>query len=190
MWTSTTFESLSKFMSQTCSAMSVRDRASPARRASSASSPNSFGVRSSFRARPDRGEPDRVDFQVRDAEDLRLRAGPTPQDRPDAGEELGEGERLDEVIVRPQLEAPHPVGDGVHRGQEQDRRVPPGFPQLGDDRPALAAGEHHVEHDQVIVARPGQVQAVVPAECDVNCEPRLDEALAHVVDRLAVILDK
>ena len=45
--TSTTFESLSKFMSHTWLAMYVRDSTSPFRRTSSASNANSFGLKSS-----------------------------------------------------------------------------------------------------------------------------------------------
>jgi hypothetical protein len=39
-----------------------------------------------------------------------------------------------------------------------------------------------------VIDGPGQVQAIIPAGCDVDRESRLDEPLAKVVDGLAVIL--
>ncbi len=50
---------------------------------------------------------------------------PTSAERLEAGGELLHGERLDQVVVGPRLEAGHPLGDRAAGGQHQDRQVDP-----------------------------------------------------------------
>src|SRR5215210_3489580 len=69
-------------------------------------------------------------------------------DRPDARHELPYGERLGDVVVRPELESDDPVYLIVAGGQHDDGHV-----ALRPDPPydlgAVELGEHDVEHDQV-----------------------------------------
>ena len=65
----------------------------------------------------------------------------------DAGDELGGGEGLREVIVAPELEAEHAVDLAVARGEEDHRQLR----RLADSLAHLEAvdvGEAYVEHDE------------------------------------------
>ena len=64
------------------------------------------------------------------------------------GEQLLEGERLDQVVVGAELEAGEPVVQPVAGGEEDDRDVPRG-PQALGQREAVQAGQHDVEHREV-----------------------------------------
>ncbi len=47
-------------------------------------------------------------------------ASPRRCKRPDAREKLGEVERFDQIVVRPFVEARHPVAGGISGGEHQD----------------------------------------------------------------------
>ena len=66
---------------------------------------------------------DRVEAQVGEGQRLAGVFGPAPQQGPQAGEQFGQGERLDQVVVGPGVEPLHPVLDGIPGGQHQDGRV-------------------------------------------------------------------
>jgi hypothetical protein len=73
-----------------------------------------------------------------------------PQQRLGACLQLGNAERLAQVIVRAQFQPHHPVKLAGARGQHQYRRVTRG---VGADCPAhlqpVHAGQHHIQHDQI-----------------------------------------
>src|SRR5262249_49421031 len=50
--------------------------------------------------------------------------------------------------------------------------------QFVKDRPAVSAGEHYIEDEQVVTSRAGQVQSVVAVLGHVHNEPILRKALA------------
>jgi hypothetical protein len=52
-----------------------------------------------------------------------------------------------------------------------------GAQQLGEDRPAVAIGEHRVKQDKVVLAGRGQVEPVLAVLRDVDHKPALREAL-------------
>ncbi len=69
----------------------------------------------------------------------------------DAGQQLAEVERLDEVVVGAGVEAADPVGRRVARGEHEERgraRVAPG---PGDDVDALRAGHPPVDDRDVVL---------------------------------------
>ena len=71
----------------------------------------------------------------------------------DAREQLLEGERLHQVVVRPGLEPLDAVGHRVARGEHEDRRGHgPAAQQPAQLEPVHAAPEHDVEDDDVEVA--------------------------------------
>src|SRR5690606_26708958 len=73
--------------------------------------------------------------------------GATAQQRPDAREELGQAERLDEVVVAAEVEAPHAVGLGVAGADEQHLALETRVAELGGQLEAgvLPRADHHVE---------------------------------------------
>ena len=97
---------------------------------------------------------------------------------PQPGQQLGETERLEHVVVRPPVEAGHPVRHRIARREHQHRRTHP----VGADAPARLEAvdprQHHVQHDHVVVRRTGQPRASSPLTprprpCPPPVRPRL-----------------
>ena len=74
---------------------------------------------------------------------------PTPQQRPQAGHHLFEGERLDHVVIGAGLQAAHPVLDRVAGSQHQHPARYPPLAQAPADIEAIQAGDCDVEDDQL-----------------------------------------
>ena len=75
-----------------------------------------------------------------------------PGGRADArGDELAHRERLDEVVVGPDLERVDTVVLGATRGDDDDRRADALGARRLDELPAVQLGEHQVEHADVRV---------------------------------------
>ena len=91
-----------------------------------------FGRSISAFAAPDppRG---RVESHLAGRQDGLARLRRTACQRAQPCRQFGEGEWLDQIIVRTGVEAFDPIGDGVTRGQEQDRRLDAGPPQSAAD---------------------------------------------------------
>src|SRR5581483_8862413 len=64
-------------------------------------------------------------------------------------EQLGYGERLDEIIVGAQVETAHAIVDAVAGRQDQHRRVDPLLTKRLQDVEAAPSRQHDVEHDEV-----------------------------------------
>ncbi len=80
-------------------------------------------VRLKARSAPARLAGDRVEAQVGEPKDLAGVLGPAPEEGPQAGQELGQGEGLDQVVVGTGIEALDPVVDGVAGGEHEHRGV-------------------------------------------------------------------
>ena len=100
-----------------------------------------------------------VDFHVGDVQQVGFADRSAPQQGADPGHQFGKCKRFHQVVVGAQLQALDAVVDFVARGQEQHRRRM-GLAQFADHLPAIHAGQHDVQHDQVIVFGGGAVQAV------------------------------
>ena len=81
------------------------------------------------------------------------------------------------------------VGDGIAGGEVQDRRLDAAAAEVGEDGPAVAAGQEDVEDDEVVVAGTGEVQAVIAGGGEVDDEPGLREPLAEERGRLRLVFD-
>ena len=79
-----------------------------------------------------------------------------PQHRPDSGQQLGQAERLDQVVVRPRVEGEHPFRLLAPGGHHDDRHLGP-LPQLAADVHTIAIGQAQVQQDHVGI---GPVQRV------------------------------
>ena len=102
---------------------------------------------------------DGVEFEVaRDEPAVVGGAAGAAQDRPDAGDQLLQAERLGDVVVAARGQAVDLVLDAVLGGEEEHRQ-PVGGARRGarpassrsrlDHREAVHVGQHHVEHHQV-----------------------------------------
>jgi hypothetical protein len=151
MATSMTLVSLSKFMSQTCEAISERGSTSPWRRSSSSSRANSLAVRSMRLPAAADAAAQQVQLQVGGPQHggLPCRFAPAQQGA-HPRQQLRESKRLDQVVVGPQLQALDAVFHLVARGQKQHRHVLAAAAQPLQHLPAVQAGQHHVQHHQVV----------------------------------------
>ena len=84
-------------------------------------------------------------------------------ERPHARQQLGQRERLDQVVIGAAIQSPNAIFDGVAGGQHQHRRLDPLFAQRPTHLEAIDVGQHHIEHDHVIVGGAGPHQRVAPA---------------------------
>ncbi len=66
--------------------------------------------------------------------------------------QFGQGERLDEVVVRTGVEPVHAIAHGLTRGHHQDRRVVARVPHAPCDLEPVEPGEADVEEDEVVGA--------------------------------------
>ena len=80
-----------------------------------------------------------------------------------AGDELGHAERLGDVVVAADREAPDLVLGGVAGGEEQHGDVAPVSAEALGDVEAVDVGQHHVEHDEVGTERVDLLERPVPA---------------------------
>jgi hypothetical protein len=116
----------------------------------------------------------RVEADIAHLQDGRARPRPPPDQRPEARQQLAEGEGLDEVVVGPRIEAPDTVRDGVTGRQHEHGRPPvPGAQRPAHGEP-VHAGQHEVEHDAVVVGLGGPEQRLL--------------AVADGVDGVALLL--
>ena len=83
-----------------------------------------------------------------------------PQHRLHPGQEFGGVEGFDDVVLRPGVKAPDPVGHRAPGGDEDHRQVQ-GLAVFQQGKP-VAPGEHDVHQGQVVDPSPGQVGGPVP----------------------------
>jgi hypothetical protein len=154
-YTSTTFEVPSYAQSHTRSMISVRVRTSPARRTKRSRSAYSRAVR--LTGRPSTSTTRAAGSIVR-----------APRDRPQPRRELLEGERLDEVVVSPDVEPLHAIAHGIPGREHQDRRPDPGAADLGTQGEAVAIGQHDVEDERVVRVLGGEPAPVLDRRGEVH----------------------
>ena len=113
--------------------------------------------------------------------------GARRDERPHAGDELGERERLAEVVVGAQLQAVDPVFDLGGGGEHEDPRAGAG------ERPAhlVAVNDRQiaVEHDHVIRRLRGGLQRRRAVVHGVHRHPRLTQPLSDPAGKGRVVLD-
>ena len=106
-------------------------------------------------------------------DDRRRAAGAAAQQRADPRRELGQLERLDDVVVGARVEALDAIGDRVARGDDQHR-------------PRVAAPAQRAQHVEAFLARQPEVEQ--HEVVDVLGERHFGgAAVAHPVDREAVL---
>ncbi len=78
-----------------------------------------------------------------------LHRGGAFQNGADARDQLGEGEGLQDVVVRPQLEPMDTIFDLLACCEVQRRRLAPRMSELLEDLPAVELGHHHIEQENI-----------------------------------------
>src|SRR5471032_2226504 len=127
-----------------------------------------------------------IDVKIRDLEYIRLAYYAASQQSSDAQHEFGERERLDEIVVRAQFQAVNTIPDVIARGQEYDWQVAFRAQRL-HDLPAVQAGQHDIEHDQLVRMRQRLMQTIGAVADQVDLIPGLGEPLLQIVAGLAVV---
>ena len=130
-----------------------------------------------------------VDRDIADDEHRRGIASGSPYERAKACHELGDGERLRQIIVGAKVERLDAIVDGVERGQNQNRRTRPRLPQILQKRPAAALRHHQVEHDRIVGDFVEHELRFVPIRSDVDGKVRLVERTAQCAGQIGLILD-
>ena len=92
-----------------------------------------------------------IDREIGDGEDIRGAAAALARDDAQPGQQLVERKRFDKIIIRPSVKPAHTVGHAVFRREEDDRRLAAALAHLRQERKAVHARHHHVEHDGVIL---------------------------------------
>ena len=116
----------------------------------------------------------RVQDQRTDGQDRRPHCRASPCQRPQACGQLGERERFDEVVIRPDVQAAHPVGDRIPRGQHEDGRPDLRLAKVRTEVEPVTVRQHDVEDEDVVWVLGRQPTAI------------LDRA--RMVDRMALAL--
>ncbi len=112
------------------------------------------------------------------------------QDRLDTGNQLGQREGLDQIVVGTGLQPLDAVRQRIAGGEHDDRRIAPGIvaQALAHLQP-VDARQHQVQHDQVVVLGGGQVQtaeAILRAVDHVALELKV---VQHVGENVTVVFD-
>ena len=127
--------------------------------------------------------------QVAHLEHRRALDRATPHQRPQPCEELGERERLRQVVVGPRIETRDAVVDRVARGEHEHRCPDAVLADPAADLEAVDAGEHQVEHDRVVLGRLRHPDRVVARARDVDRVTLLDEPAPEQARHLELVLD-
>src|SRR3954470_13546866 len=132
-----------------------------------------------------------VEGQVAHPQRRHAAGRPAAQQRAQAGEQLLALERLDEVVVRADVQALHTRIERVARGQHEDRRVVVVFAQPPGDVDAVEAGQPEVEHDQIGQEGMDVLERLdaVAGELDLIAL-QAQRALQHLRDVLVVLDDE
>ena len=153
-WTSIVFDDPLQLVCQTSSSNRRRLIAAPGSRARAASSSNSFGVSASStpsssarRARSSTSRP-----PTRSGAATRSGSSDAPRDGTDAGDQLAQPERLDDVVVGAELEADDSIRFLAARGHDDDRHLRP-LAQPAADVEAVHVRKAQVEEDDVGLRR-------------------------------------
>ena len=105
-----------------------------------------------------------IDLQVCQSIELRLTYWRTPQQAAHARQQLSVREGLDQIVISSQLKALDPVLDAVSSGKEQHRRIAAAANQA-QQLPAVHAGQHDIEYDQVEMRLFNQMASVQAMQC-------------------------
>ena len=112
-----------------------------------------------------------------------------PEQRVDPRAQLGERERLHQIVVGAGPEPGDPVLDLSLGAQEQDRCFSPRAAHRPDDGDPVELGQHAVDHRHVVVAAERQHEPVAAVMGDIDGKPALGKPLGDETRRFGVVFD-
>src|SRR5262249_53890615 len=107
-----------------------------------------------------------IQLQVGGLQPEDFRRPAAAQERPDAREQLGQCEWLDEIVVGATVETEYAVVDAVARRENEDRRLDTALPQSLQDFQTAAPRQHQIENDEVKRLGVGPIEAVLSGGSD------------------------
>jgi hypothetical protein len=113
---------------------------------------------------------------------------PATHERAQAGKQLGERERLRQVVVGAAVESGHAILDSIAGGQHQYRGPGAGFAQPPASLEAVDPSEHHVEDDRVVGRSLGHPQCVLPPDRHVGRQSLLVQPATDQPRHLDLVL--
>ena len=131
-----------------------------------------------------------VDDEVADLQRARAAARDAAHERAQPRKQLAEVEGLGQVVVGADVEAADAVADLSARGEHEDRRPALALAQRAADLEAVAAGEHHVEDDGVVVPHRRLHQRGVAVADDVDGVALVAQPAPDGTRQLRVVLDE
>ena len=141
----------------------------------------------------DPGAPARdVDLQRADRDGFRGRrrgGSAAAQQRAHPRHQLGQHERLDQVVVGAGLQAGHPVVDRAARGQDADRHVVVHRPQRGHHADAVQHRHVDVEHDRIRPGFGGAAQCLGAVDCGRYLEAGQPQSALQRRKHVGVVVD-
>jgi hypothetical protein len=132
-----------------------------------------------------------VEFQVRHFEATGFRQrGAAPAECFDARQQLGERERLGEIVVAAHFESVHPIIDGAERRQNQHRRAIVALAQGSDDRQAVQMRQLAIGNDHVVIALRGLIEAIAAVRAVLGGVAAFAQPFHQIFGRLQVVFDE
>ena len=110
--------------------------------------------------------------------------------RAHAREQLGQRERLDQVVDRAGVQSRDAILDLSARGQHDHRHARLGAAHRFEHLQAVATGQHQVEHDRVEVVAQRQALARDAVAGRLDREAGRLKAASHEVDDARLVLDQ
>ena len=153
------------------------------------SSANSFADRCDLRPVSPRLPGGRIEAEISHLQQGGTLGRATPHERAKPREQLGERERLQQVVVGAGIEPGDAILDRIARREHQHRRPDAPLAQSPAHLDPVEAGQHQVEHDRVVLRGRPQRERIVARPRDVDSVPLLDEAAAQQARHLELVLD-
>ncbi len=113
-----------------------------------------------------------VDFEVGMAKRFLRPRRPTAEQRSHSCQQLGKGERLYQIVVRAQFEAPYALVHGIASRQEKHKGALTLLAQASENLPTIQTREHHIENDEIERQLLSEVQPIPSVAGDVDNKTR------------------
>jgi hypothetical protein len=135
------------------------------------------------------GERERIEGEVADTKDRVAGSTLAAKEGTDAGEELGEGKRFDEIVVRAAIESGDAISYAVAGSEHKDRGVAASSAELTTEGKPIHLGEHDIEDDGVIVVIDSEGETRFSVVGDITGISPFGETLSNKCGELRLIFD-
>ena len=114
---------------------------------------------------------------------------PAAQEGADPRQKLGEGERLDQVVVGPDFEPFDPIVYRIPGTEDENGRRPALPPEFVDDAQAVTSRQHQIHNRHIRLACEGRLESFFPIGRHIDRKAGLPQAAANELGDSLVVLD-